>query len=181
MSDIDVRQNEIAKRYGGVLFSLAQENNILKDISKDTARLHQCLLQEPLEWNLITSPTTPLKIQYQIIEKLAASLKLEKLTTQFLKVVCHNHRLESLIFMLENFKLRCKEDIEGIVETATALSQKELDHLQAVLKQHFKKEVRLRPILKESLLGGVVLRIGTSMIDTSLKTKLNKLHHVMKG
>jgi F0F1-type ATP synthase delta subunit len=86
VSDIDVRQNEIAKRYGGVLFSLAQENNILKDISKDTDRLHQCLLQEPLEWSLITSPTTPLKIQHQITEKLASSLKLGELTTQFLNI-----------------------------------------------------------------------------------------------
>ncbi len=181
MSKLSLSHNEIAKRYGGVLFNLAQENKVLKDISKDVTRLHGCLLREPLEWNRITRPTTPLKIQRQLIEKLAVSLKLGKLTAQFLKVVCHNRRLEILIFMLENFKIRCKDDIEGVVETATELSQKEIEHLQATLKQHLGKDVSLHPLIKETLLGGVVLRIGALMIDASLRTKLNKLHHVMKG
>ncbi|MBI2707386.1 MAG: ATP synthase F1 subunit delta [Proteobacteria bacterium] len=181
MFGAESEHNEIAKRYGGVLFSLAQENKVLKDISKDVTRLQTCLLQEPLEWARITSPTTPLKIQRQLVEKLATSLKLGKLTTQFLKVVCHNHRLENLVFMLENFKIRCREGIEGVVETATELSQQKIEHLQSVLKQQLGKDVSLQQTLKENLLGGIVLRIGTLMIDASLKTTLNKLHHVMKG
>lgn len=181
MSVVESRQNEIAKRYGGVLFSLAQENKVLKDVLTDVTRLHQCLLQEPLEWGRVVSPTTPLKIQRHLTEKLAVSLKLGKLTAQFLKVVCHNHRLENLVFMLENFKIRCRKDIEGIVETATELSQQKIEHLQSALKQQLGQDVSLRQTIKENLFGGVVLRIGTLMIDASLKTTLNKLHHVMKG
>ncbi len=181
MSDLESKHNAVARRYGGVLSTLAHENNVLKDVLKEAARLHQCCLQDAAAWNRVTSPTTPLKIQLQIIEKLAVSLKLGKLITQFLRVVCHNRRLQTLVFMLEDFMDRCKETVEGTVETAMELSQQDIERLQDALKYRLKKDVSLRQILKESLLGGLVLRVGPLMIDASIGAQLNKLRYVMKG
>ena len=184
MSKKNPPQNGIATRYGGVLFGLAQENNALKNVLTEVTRLHQCLIAEPREWSRVVSPTTPLRIQQQVVEKLATSLKLGNLMTDFLKVVCQNHRLQDLVFILENFMVRHKAAggvVEGVVETATGLSQKDIKALHAILKQHLNKDVDLHQEVKESILGGIALRIGSLMIDASVKTQLNKLRQAMKG
>lgn len=181
MSEMELGQNTIAQRYGGVLHSLAQENDSLADTIRDVSRLHECLAQEPREWAQITSPTTPIKLQYQLTTRLATSLGLSELITQFLKVICHNRRLDALSSILENFKNRYRESLEGVVDTATPLTQSDINHLQKILKPYFGTPVTLQQRLQENLLGGIILRVGNLMIDASLKTKLNKLHQKIKG
>lgn len=184
MSQNFSRENRIAKRYGGALFRLAQENKMLKSVLKEVTHLHQCLVVEPREWGRVVSPTTPLRVQQQIVKELALSLNLGDLITSFLKVVCDNYRLQNLTSMLENFMARHKEEegvIEGVLETAIELSEKDIKNLQAVLKQQLNKDVELQQEIKGSLLGGITLRIGSLMIDASVKTQLNKLHHRMRG
>ncbi len=178
------KQNEIAKRYGGVLFDLAQENKALNEISKEAHRLTTCLLQEPREWAFVASPVIPLKAQSQVIQKMAVSLKLGKLMINFLKIVCHNHRLQDVLFILEDFTARCKAAtgvVDGTVNTAVELPPQTIKRLSEALKQRLGKDVILHQSVDKTLLGGLIIRIGSFMIDASFKTQLNKLRHVLKG
>lgn len=178
------RPDKIAIRYGGVLFSLAQEDNALKAVLKDLKRLRDCIEAEPLEWQRVVSPSLPLYTQRRIMESLLASLKLGPLMSHFLKVLCENRRLSHLDLILEEFlecTKRAEGTLEGALETSIELSHKEIESLQKSLTSRLGKNILLHQEIKESLLGGVVLRIGSLMIDGSMKTQLNKLKMAMKG
>ncbi|MBS0272097.1 MAG: ATP synthase F1 subunit delta [Proteobacteria bacterium] len=184
MASLEIRRDEIAKRYGGVLFDLAQETKSLKSVLRDITRLEACLQNEPHAWAQVVSPILPLQTQTRIIESLTSSLKLGSLVQHFLIILCRNRRLQNLKLILEDFKIRIRDGegiVEGVLETASQLSPKEMGDIQKSLKNQFDKEISLHQVVKENLIAGVVLRIGSMMIDASLRTRLNKLRCVMKG
>lgn len=178
------RPDKVARRYGRVLFELAQEGEGFKAVLKDISRVQQIIEKEPHEWLRIASPSLPLYTQKKIIESLLSVLKLGSLMNHFIKVLCDNRRLPHLKSILEEF-LACVQQAEGIVdgvlETAVPLSPKEIEDLQKALKAHGGKTIHLHQHVKENLLGGVILRMGSVMIDGSVKTHLNKLKAIMKG
>lgn len=180
----NIKQTEIGKRYGIVLFNLARENKEIESVLKEVQKLYDCLTPILPEWKQAINPTVPLASQQKIIEKISESLQLGKLMVQFLKIVCRNHRLSSLVFILEEFIAKYKKNagiVEGTLETATKLPKNEVEMLQKHLSQHMGKKIILHQNIKENLLGGVVLRLGSCMIDASLKTQLLKLRQVMEG
>jgi F-type H+-transporting ATPase subunit delta len=178
------RPDKVAKRYGSVLFELAQGSNELKAILKDQSRLRQCIDLEPREWGQVVSPSLPLYTQRRIIDSLLKDLKLGTLMTHFVRVLCENRRLPHLKGILDEFLVctqRAEGIVEGILETAIALSPAEIEALQKSLTSQLGKSIHLQEEIKESLLGGVILRMGSLMIDGSMRTQLNKLKTVMKG
>ncbi len=184
VSDLETRRDEIAKRYGGVLFNLAQENKTLKSILKEGVRLRQYLQEESRQWSYVVNPTVSLQTQRQIMESLVVSLKLGSLMKRFLMVLCQNRRLSSLKSILEEFMAQTQSAsgiVEGTLETALKLTNEEMEELQKSLKRQLGKDVFLTQDVKESLLAGVVLRMDSMMVDASLKTRLNNLRNEMKG
>lgn len=184
MSYLTLHQSAIAKRYGGVLFDLARKTRHVDTVLKDVHHLRACLMRDPKAWTYVASPVISLEIQRRILQKLAQALKLGKLMTRFLAVVEEHHRLKELPEMLENFLARHQESLgvqEGILESSLPLSPQSVKSLQKTLSQYFKKEVVLKPSLREELLGGVVIRLGSVMIDGSIRTQLAHLKTVMKG
>ncbi len=180
----ELRQDELSRRYGGALFDLAKESKELSKVLKEVHRLNLCVREEPLEWAQIVSPSTPLHSQRNIVEKLAASLKLGKLMNHFLMVLCKNSRLKNLTSILDEFFVRVQEAegiLQGTLETPTELSQKEINELQKKLADQLHKKVILNQKIKENLLAGIVLKLGSIMVDTSFRTQLTKLRHVMEG
>jgi F-type H+-transporting ATPase subunit delta len=180
MSTLGARRDEISKRYGGVLFELAQEEKVINITLKDAERLQKCFAGEPLEWRQVVGPTVPLKVQHNIIEKLSESLKLSPLMTRFLLILTQNRRLQSMQAILDEFHSRTQHAegiVHGMLETATKLTKKDIESLQKSLG----KGVLLEQRVNENILGGVILRMGSTMIDASLGTQLNKLRQVMKG
>lgn len=184
MSDRETRRDEIAKRYGGVLFNLAQEMKTLPSVLKEAILLRQSIQAEPPAWSHVVNPTLPLQTQRHIVESLAASLKLRPLIKRFLMVLCQNRRLSHLNSILDEF-MALTQSAEGVVvgvlESASELTKKEMEGLQKSLKVHLGKDISLTQIIKENLIAGVVLRIGSVMIDASLGTRLNNLKTAMKG
>jgi len=177
-------KDEISKRYGGVLFDLAQESNVLKSVIKEVALLEQSLESQLKEWRQVVGPTVSVKVQSDIMAKISASLKLSSLMNRFLMILSKNRRLQNLFSILDDFKARSQAAeglIEGRIETAFSLSIKEIESIQKALKSQLGKDVLLHPEIKENLLGGAILRIGSIMVDASLETQLNKLRQVMKG
>ncbi|MBY0501205.1 MAG: ATP synthase F1 subunit delta [Alphaproteobacteria bacterium] len=184
MSVNEVRRDKIAKRYGGVLFDLSQESRSLKKVLKEATFLLKCLEEESQLWSQVTSPVVPLRAQCQMIEKLASLLHLGSLMKRFLDIVCQNRRLQDLIFILRNFIDRtqlAEGVVEGVLETAEELSSKQIEKLQKSLKAQLGKAISLHQRIDEALLGGVILRVGSLMIDVSLRTQLIKFRQVLKG
>lgn len=178
------RPDKIARRYGNVLFDLAQENNELKAVLKDQSRMLQCIDLEPREWGQVVSPSLPLYTQRRIIGSLLTALKVGPLMQHFVKVLCENRRLPHLKGIFDEFLVctqRAEGLLEGLLETAVALSPTEIEELQKSLTSQLGKNIHLHQEIKEGLLGGVVLRMGSLMIDGSMKTQLNRLKTVMKG
>ncbi|MBY0293458.1 MAG: ATP synthase F1 subunit delta [Alphaproteobacteria bacterium] len=184
MSAVETKRDEIAKRYGGVLFTLSQESQSLKAILKEATLLHQYLQEASFLWARLVSPVASLHIQQKVVESLTSSLKLGSLMRRFLMILCQNHRLQNLMSILDDFILRAQGAegvIGGVLETAMTLSKKEIEDLQNSLTVQLGKEVSLRQDVKESLIAGVILHIGSQMIDASLGTQLSKLRQAMKG
>jgi F-type H+-transporting ATPase subunit delta len=177
------KQNEIAKRYGGVLFELASERDLVEHVLKDVHRLLKCLHQDRRAWSFISSPIASPEVQLEVLKKLNLSLETTELTSQFLTTVGRNHRLAHLAEMLEEYIVRCKGALgvmEGVLETAVALPAQALDKIQKVLTKRLGKEVVLQTQINKALLGGVTLRLGSLMVDASLETRLNKLRDMLK-
>lgn len=184
MANLEIKGYEVAKRYGGVLFDLAQENKKIKDILKEVDTLQQCVAQEPRSWTRVASPVFPPQIQRKIIEKLAKSLKLSPLMTHFLLVLCKNRRLQNLKLILDDFVIHSQGAeglVKGVVETSLELTKIQQQDLEKNLEKHLGKKVSLTQVIKEDLIAGVVLHLGSLMIDASIGMRLNKLRHEMKG
>jgi F-type H+-transporting ATPase subunit delta len=184
VANLEIKGYEVAKRYGSVLFDLAQENKKTKDILKEAALLQQCVAQEPRSWARVASPVLPPQIQRKIIEKLAKSLKLSPLMAHFLLVLCKNRRLQNLNLILDDFVIRSQVAeglLKGVVETSLELTKAQQQDLEKNLEKHLGKKVSLTQVIKEDLIAGVVLHLGSLMIDASIGMRLNKLRHEMKG
>jgi F-type H+-transporting ATPase subunit delta len=184
VTEVESRRDEIARRYGGVLFNLAQETKTLPSVLKEAMLLRKSIQADLHAWSYIVNPTLPLQTQRHIMESLITSLKLGHLMKQFLMVLCQNRRLAHLNSILDEFTALTQSAsgiVEGVLETAYELSKKEMEELQKSLKVELGKDISLTQVIKENLIAGVVLRIGSMMIDASLGTRLNKLKMAMKG
>lgn len=178
------RPDKVARRYGSVLFDLASENNEVKVVLKDIGRLRQCIDAAPRDWVRVASPSLPLYTQRKIINGLLKALKLGALMNHFVTVLCENRRLPHLKEILDEFFIcvqRSEGIMEGTLETAIELSPKEINEIQKTLKSQLGKTIHLHQESKEDLLGGIILRVGSLMIDRSVRTQLNKLKTAMKG
>lgn len=183
MSQGGKQQNEVAKRYGGILFELASERNLSEQVLRDARQLLKCLHQDQRAWKFVSSPVVSLEVQCKVIKELSLSLKTNQLTFQFLITVGRNHRLAHLSEMLEEYIARCKGVvgvIEGTLELATTLPAQTLNKLQKALTKRLGKEVVLQTQINKTLLAGGILRLGTFMVDASLETRLNKLRDMLK-
>lgn len=184
VSEIKRRPDKITIRYGGVLFDLAYQDDRIKAVRQDLTTLRNCIDAEPQDWIQVISPSLPLYTQRKIMERLCTSLKFNDLTRHFLLILCQNRRLPHLDLIFEEFLERQKRAegiVEGTVETAFEISDKEMKALEQSLSTQFGKTIQLHQKTKEDLLGGIALRLGSLMIDGTTRTQLNKLEKAMKG
>ena len=184
MANLEIKGYKVAKRYGGVLFDLAQENKKIKKLLKEVGILQECITQEPRSWAHISNPILPPQIQRKIIEELTNSLKLGSLITHFLLVLCKNRRLQNLKLILDDFVARSQVAeglVKGVIETSLALTKAQQQHLEKNLEKHLGKKISLTQVIKEDLVAGVVLHLESLMIDASIGMRLKKLRHEMKG
>ena len=173
----------LAGRYAVALFDLANEANALDDVAKDLATL-EALLNESAELsNLTQSPIFSREQQGRAMAAVADQAGLGKLVQNFVAVVATNRRLDQLKNIIKEFSRQLahhKGEVNASVVTAHKLSKDQLDALKAKLKSMVGRDVNVETDVDESLLGGMIVNIGSRMIDSSLKTKLANLEESMK-
>lgn len=173
----------VAGRYARSLFELADEAGALQTVEKDLADFEEMLaVSEDLQ-RLIDSPVFSADEQYKAINAVLDRAGIGGLTGNFLRVVAKNRRLFAVPQMIRAFRQIAAEargEVAADVTSAHALTAAQEKELKAALKSAVGKDVAVRVTVDPSLLGGLIVKLGSRQIDTSLKTKLNSLKLALK-
>jgi F-type H+-transporting ATPase subunit delta len=174
----------LAERYAVALFELADERHALDAAAADLRELRAMLHESGDLMRLVRSPVLSRAEQGKAIAALAAEAELSPLTRDFLAVVAHNRRLFAVPAMIEAYLDKLAErrgEVTAEVVAAQQLSEAQQnalgDHLHRVVGSRVTIDLRVDP----SLLGGMVVKIGSRMVDGSLKGQLQRLQLSMKG
>lgn len=174
----------LAGRYATALFALAEENKTIAVVEKSLATLNQALAESEDLRSLTTSPVISRGAAGAAIAATAKMLKLDALTTNVLGVLASNRRLGQIRNVIRDFSLLAashRGEINAEVTSAHPLDDKQIEALKAQLKKRVGSDVSVSTHVDPSLLGGLVVKIGSQMIDSSIKTRLNTLSQAMKG
>ena len=173
----------IAGRYAQALFELAKEDGALMALESDADALGAVLTESPELAAMIASPVVNRDEQSAAMAAIAAQMGLSTLTQNTLALMAQKRRLFILPQLVQDLKARIaaeKGEVTAEVTSATVLTAGQRDALVATLKANFGKDIKLNTAVDESLIGGLIVKLGSSMIDTSVKAKLAALQNAMK-
>lgn len=173
----------VAGRYATALFELARDSNKLKQVEKDLAALQSMLEKSAELQRLVRSPVFSAEDQTRALLAVLSKAKIKGLTVNFLSLIARNRRLFGLADMIAAFRTLCAQhrgEIIADVATATKLSAAQVKRLKTSLKSALGQDVAVEARIDPELLGGLVVKVGSRMIDNSLKTKLDNLKIAMK-
>ena len=174
----------LAGRYASALFDLARDERQIDAVSRSLDSLNQALADSRDFSELVGSPMVGREDAGKAFAALAPQLGLDPITTNFLAVLARNGRKNQLRNVIRDFK-RLAADHRGEataeVTTAHSLKDDQIKALKAQLKGRAGRDVTIDAKVDPSILGGIVVKLGSQMIDSSIRTKLNRLAQAMKG
>jgi F-type H+-transporting ATPase subunit delta len=171
-------------RYALALFELARDGNSIGDVEAGLTRVRDALAQSDDLQRLTTSPLVARGDAVRAIAATADTLGLDPVTRNFLGVLAENRRLAQLPAIVRAFRQlasRHRGETTAEVTSAHPLSEAQVHELRHQLRQRVGREVSVDLQVDPALLGGLVVRIGSQMIDSSIRTRLNALASAMKG
>lgn len=174
----------LSGRYATALFDLAVEGKALDSVGASLIALKDALAASADLKALMTSPMVDRKAAAAGIAAVAGQMGLDKLTTAFLGVLAKNRRLSTLPAIAADFAALAaarRGEISARVTAAHPLSADQQKALAARLKAGLGRDVALDITIDPAILGGLVVRVGSRMIDSSLKTRLDALGRTLKG
>ena len=173
----------IAARYATAVFDLSKDAKGLKALESDIDAMGAALDSSDDLRNLISSPLYSRDEQGAAIGNVAKKMKLSKTMTNTLALMASKRRLfvvPQLIASLREKMAEEKGEVTADVVSAKALTKAQSDKLAKTLKASVGSDVKINATVDESLIGGLVVKVGSKMIDTSVKSKLNALQNTMK-
>jgi F-type H+-transporting ATPase subunit delta len=174
----------LAERYAAALFELADDRRDLDAVAGDLRELRAMVAGSGDLERMVRSPVLSRAEQGKAIEAIAAQAGLSQLTHDFLAVVARNRRLFAVPAMIEAYLAKLAErrgEVTAEITAAQALSQVQQDALGDQLRRALGSRVAIDLKVDPSLLGGLVVKVGSRMIDGSLKGQLQRLQLSMKG
>lgn len=177
-------QASLSGRYATALFELARDSKSLPQVEASLGAVRQAL-DESADFKALTaSPLVARGAAARAVAAVAASLKLDATTAKFLGVLADNRRLSQLPAIIRAFRQLAaahRGETSAQVVSAHPLTTDQVDALKAQLRTRIGRDVSVDLSVDPSLLGGLVVKIGSQMIDSSIKTRLNSLANAMKG
>jgi F-type H+-transporting ATPase subunit delta len=173
----------MAGRYATALFELALEEKSLDAIVRDLARFEAMVEGSSDLKRLVTNPIFGAEEQAKALAAVLERAEIGGLAAKFLLRVAQNRRLFAVGLMIKAFRTlvaRHKGEVRAEVIVAEPLAEKHLAALKDMLGNATKKDVALDVKVDPKILGGLVIKLGSRMIDASLKTKLNSIKLAMK-
>ena len=174
----------LAGRYANALFELAQDQKAIDAVSGDLASLRRAVASSTDLARLVASPVFSAQDHAKALGAILDKMGAHPLTTKFILLLAQKRRLfvlNQIIFAYERLVAKSRGETEAEVTATRALSDGEIAELKAALKSKLGKEPRLHSKIDPTLLGGLVVKVGSRMIDSSLRTKLDGLRAAMKG
>jgi F-type H+-transporting ATPase subunit delta len=174
----------LAGRYASALFDLARDERQIDAVGRSLDSLLQALADSREFARLLDSPLVDRAESGRVFEALAAKLGLDRITANFLGVLARNGRKRELVSVIRAFK-RLAADHRGEttaeVVTARPLNDDQIAQLKQQLRARAGRDVAIDMAVDPSILGGIVVKLGSQRIDASIRTKLNRLAAAMKG
>ncbi|HEV2561584.1 MAG TPA: F0F1 ATP synthase subunit delta [Rhizomicrobium sp.] len=174
----------IAGRYATAIFELAVEEKAVEALERDFAVLRAMIDESPDLARLVKAPVFSREEQAKGMEAILNRMEAAPLTRRFVLLLASKRRLFALGDAIRAFGLlvaKMRGEVTAQVTSAHALSDAEVMELKAILKSKLGRDARLDAKVDPSLLGGLVVKVGSRMIDSSLRTKLNGLRAAMRG
>ena len=184
VASTDQTVSGVPGRYASALFELASEEKATEEVSRQLSTFQSAIDQSEDLSRLVRSPVFSSEDQVAALGAVAGQLGITGTTLNFLKLVAKNRRLSVIPDMIKAFATllaASKGEVAGEVTSAEPLSATQLADLKAALKSSLGRDVALTTRVDSSLLGGLIVKVGSRMMDNSLKTKLQTLKIAMKG
>lgn len=173
----------VAGRYATALFELAKDQGAVDVVAKDLDTISGLLAESADLTRLVRSPVFSADDQAKALTAVLGKAGISTLTLNFIKVIAHNRRLFGLNDMMRDFRLlyaRMRGEVTADVTSAQPLTDAQRSQLLEHLKTSLGKDVALNTHVDPSILGGLIVKAGSRMVDSSIKTKLNSLKFAMK-
>ena len=183
MSEQASTSKGIATRYASALFSLADEQNDIPALEKNVRILKQAIVHSADLNHLISSPIYSRDQQQSAILAIAKKLSLSSIMTNTLALMAEKRRLfvvPTFLSVIEDLIAESKNELTAEVISAKELTKGQLDKLAKTLKSNFSKDIKIHASVDECLIGGMIVKVGSRMIDSTIRAKLNSLQNVMK-
>jgi F-type H+-transporting ATPase subunit delta len=173
----------MAGRYATALFDLARETDAIETVKADLERFDALVAENPDLARLVRSPVFSADEQLQALSAVLERAGIGGLAAKFLKFVTSNRRLFAVRDLIRAFRQLVaiyKGEATAEVTVAEPLKGEHFEALRAALKSVSGKDVDLAIKIDPAIIGGLVVKLGSRMVDTSLRTKLNAIKHAMK-
>ena len=183
MAAEDPSVSGVSGRYATALFELARDEKSIDAVKADLDKFDAMLNESADLTRLVRSPVFAADAQLKALSAVLDKAGISGISANFLKVLTANRRLFAVSDVTRAFRAlvaKFKGEASAEVTVAEPLSDKNLDSLQAALKAISGKDVTLDVKVDPSIIGGLVVKLGSRMVDSSLRTKLNSIKHAMK-
>jgi len=173
----------VAGRYATALFELALEDKVLDKVRVDLDRFDQMIAGSDDLKRLVRSPVFTADVQVSALKPILEKAGIDGVAANFIKLVASNRRLFALPQIIRAFRAlvaKHKGEVSANVTVAEQLSDVHLKSLKDALNAVTGKDVDLQVQVDPSIIGGLVVKLGSRMVDTSLRTKLNSIKTAMK-
>ena len=173
----------MAGRYATALFELAREEKEVDAVKAGLDKFDALIGESADLERLIRSPVFTADQQGKALDAILGQAGIAGTAAKFLKIVASNRRLFAVRDMVRGYRAlvaRFKGEVAAEVTVAEPLSETNLEALKGALKSVTGKDVELRVKVDPAIIGGLVVKLGSRMVDSSLRTKLNSIKHAMK-
>jgi len=174
----------LAGRYASALFDLARDQRQIESVGQSLDALGQALLDSKDFNELVASPLVSREEAGKAFAALAPQIGLDPITTNFIGVLARNGRKSQLQSVVRAFRRLAAEhrgEVTAEVVTARPLNDDQIAALRQQLRARAGRDVTIDATVDPTLLGGIVVKLGSQQIDASIRTKLNRLASAMKG
>ena len=171
-----------AERYSLALFELSEENSLLNQIEDQASSMLNLINQSNDFSNLIKDPTINQKDLSKIINEIVQNNKFDTLFKNFLNFLIQKRRFFFIERILKSFIEICSRkrgELKAELRSAKILSNEEITKITELLTKNFSSKIKLNYKYDESLIGGLVVQVGSTMVDTSIKNKLQQIENRM--
>ena len=171
-----------AERYSLALYELSTESNVTSQIEEQLLSILKLLEQSQDFSNLIKDPTTSQDDLLKVVNTISENYKFDQLLKNFLSFLIQKRRFFFVERILKSFIEICSEkrgELKAELKSAKELSNDEITQITEELTKNFSSKIKLNYMHDESLIGGLVVQVGSTMVDTSIKSKLQQIENRM--